>query len=1238
MPGLNQLKKFSDDVKDLGDESKIRLQRGEKPVVIPLPEGISEEDDSEDFVLGLPDQNNASENADGESVDGDLSSFETSLPENDIPAFDAGDAAGDSGLPDLKDFLKAAQEENGAADSDDDIEELDELDSLETPEDSANDFDLDSIQGLEESLQDTPAPVEEESLPEAAPVADSLDLDSLISPAAADLGDFSDLDLSDFESDVESSAPEDPLAAALTDLDGESPSQEESPAEDTPELDIDSLLGDLDVPSEPDTAPAADAVSEAPSTEETPAADTPDLDIDSLLGDLETPSEPDVTPAAAPAGDAVSDVPSPEENPAGDTPDLDIDSLLGDLETPSEPDAAPAATPGDFDDSGLSDSPLPQDDGLGPVEGGDDFAFDGNTIDLNADLPEEIGENASAASSGAGEDSGVFDALSDLDNLPDFGDSSTGETASETAPVSDFDLDSSISMDNEAPLGDLAIPDAGSPDASSSDLLSDFDTSGLDDFGSMGGEVPDASQEVPSEEFSTEGLDFSDAAQDLASINIEDDFPVTGEGPKLPEDDFELDGNFEIPGFSDTDIADIDKKKGRRIDTPDFSQADMGRPQNTLTEDEYVEFKKNLSLYPLNLRIAIEELIVKNEFTDDAVFEVVEKVLKKVPARQIAGHMEKMLDITISVPRDFERRSVAQYEEYKKSFQYQLKNRILPGAILAVILFIIGYGLFQAGMAFVYRPAMASKLYKQGYALLQNNEYPQSEERFKDAVAYKAVKNWFFTYARGYRQHKQFERAAQMYRNILGNFKYDKEAGLEYAEMELYDRANYAKAEDLVRRNVLDHHINDPDGKLLLGDVFLEWAEVDPEKYENAKQEYLSLMQLYGATDLYMSRMMRYFIRTDKLKNVLEVKGRFYANKNRAVLSSEDWTELSGYLLDKLYGKLSRDEASLRSSITDVLDMLEIAVKSDPENPVARYNLARYFVHNGNFPLAEQGLESSLDLFDSTPVRTKKNIYRQINAARLLGELYADEREYLKAQDVYTRGINVYNDEHARSNLEGDENTGKLFADMGDIDYFISGDFDSALLNYQTAVEMKNDTPSINFRIGAIHYNKKDFAKALGSFIKTAEEKPGDPKLLLALGNTLSLRGDNYAAYGYYSELLTRLDDEKQKHDILFPQSKEDDNELVELYLKADNNLGVTLYRLSRQTGNSAMNGEALVRLSDSIRAWDALTRNQASMVRMEGSNLALQNSKYITHPYPDYEPAIYTDISKTLTDDKVLE
>ncbi len=893
---------------------------------------------------------------------------------------------------------------------------------------------------------------------------------------------------------------------------------------------------------------------------------------------------------------------------------------------------------------------------------------------LNTEVDE--GESSSSLA-----DDNILDDLSELDDiqldtkddtdktlsddLGDFSDTSSesdmeGESAEtsnndsiEDISLSDFDLpdfDASSeandgTTEDESQPNDIQVEDAVNDELQSTDVQSeDFTETSAEDFAIP--ELDDISSEQtdtePLDEVNTDqseemltfdisdmdGLDFSDSPSSISA----DDFPVTGDSDG--EDDFQLDTDFDIPGFSDVETVEVEKKKKSAGVESGKLKAD--KPKNSLTESEYELFKTNLNEYPLNLRVAIEELIAKNEFTDDAVFDVIEKVIKKIPARQLASKLEKMLDISINVPRDFERRSVAQYEAYKQSFQYQLKNKIIPAVIAGLCLCVVGFLLIEAGIKFIYKPIKADSLYKQGYALLENKQFVQSDKMFNEAVKYNSVKKWYYTYARGYRENKQYERAGAMYKNILNTFKQDKKAGLEYAEMELYDRSNFERAEEIIRREVLDYYINDKDSMLLLGDVYLEWAEIDEAKYEKARDEYSNLIDLYGANDLFMSRMMRYFIRRDKLRNVLELKNRFYPNKKS--LDADDWTELSGYLLDKLYGPLSRSDEYLRSSIEDVRSMLERAVDANPLNPVSHYNFARYFLRNGSDDGAISEMEIALNLFDKNSVQTKKSVYKQINGCRVLGELYTEHKEFLKAQESFTRGINIFTTENQKTGISGNEDTGKLYSDLADIDYYISGDVETALINYRNAIKYNNDTPYINYKVGSIEYNKGNLDSALNSFIKVSEKKSKDLSLLLSLGNVLALRGDNFAAQSYYKDLLKELDKERAKHEILFPQSKEEDNDIVDSYLKANNNLGVVLYRLAKQSGDSSLNGQAMVRFTDSMRAWDSLTRNQRTMLRLEGSNLAAQNSQYITHPYTQFEPALYIEIPNRLSDEQELK
>ena len=255
-----------------------------------------------------------------------------------------------------------------------------------------------------------------------------------------------------------------------------------------------------------------------------------------------------------------------------------------------------------------------------------------------------------------------------------------------------------------------------------------------------------------------------------------------------------------------------------------------------------------------------------------------------------------------------------------------------------------------------------------------------------------------------------------------------------------------------------------------------------------------------------------------------------------------------------------------------------------------------------------------------------------------MGEEYRDSREYITAEENYGKGIALFEKENEASGFESNESVGILYSDLADIDYFISGDMDNALQNYMNAVNNKNDNPSVRYRIGFIQYNRENYRDAMGSFICALDKNPEDSHLLYALGNTLSLRNNNSSSAGYYRHLLDNLDRERELHGILFPQIREDQGELVELYMKASNNLAVSQYRLASSNGNSALNGQALVNLQESNRAWDALTRNQETMVRLEGSNLAEQNFMYMTHPSSEYQPQIYTDIPRLMEGEKGLE
>ena len=1199
MPGLSQLQKFNSDILSLGNEPTLRAQRGEQALSVPLPKGVKDIDDSDDFVVGMPIVlNNVQEQKKIETVDDEDFSDITGEKSNTSTDSNKQEASSEK-IPDFSDLLTP---------------NIDQADNQDIPDLSMF---MDPVE--------TSVPEEvEEPEPEEPAIAD-LNLEDL-------------LNIAGFDSENEFPADSDDQIDELT------PIEEISAVEDDLPVDEVSLNDDINpvteqnytdniISSENDFSMPSDFAENT----ETPLEDFDELESIPTMPDESISEDFAITDEVGTLDDISGD--NFEEN-------FDIDSLTEDdfvINNSFDDTSASLDSLPNFDveetvpsESLTIDESLPADDtsDLGDLSTLDDL--DGlNDLD-NVDNLDNL-DNFDNADN--------LDNLDNLDSLDNFDNADNLDNLNENVSLNDSDELGEIpsglfdSNDMELPkMDDDSLDDLSLPEDSFASDTTDFSEDFPSDFNFNLDEGADDNQDIsfdadaPIEQFDTSQMDDLD----FGIPDTDSQLDANGDFELGNSSDFGTDnGEFEIPGFSDVETVATSKDGKIKRPVTAAEQNEINQ-KNSLTDEQYEKFLKNLASYPLNVRIAVEELIVKNEFTDEAEFDIVQKVLKKISARQLASELERMLDISILVPRDFERRTAEEYEAYKASFQYQLRNKIIPGAILGIFASFLCFVLVIFTKNYIYNPLKASSLYRQGYALIENDEFVQSEIEFNKAAKYKLIKKWFYKYADAYRTKKQYLRAEQMYKATLRFFNQDKLAGIKYAEMELYDLANYEKAENITLREILDHHINDSDGLLLLGDVYLEWAtEKDPTKFEEAKTRYAELIQLYGETDLYMSRMMRYFIRTENLLRVLELKERFMPKEKS--LNAQDWTELSGFLLDKLYGPLPASEEYLRDKIEDVKELLVRAVKADEKNPTALYNLSRYYVNMKNNMKAKSTLEHAINAFNNLDVVKKKDVYNQIDSYRLLGEEYIREKEYLKAQEVLTQGISNYISAHELSGLKGTEKIGKLYTDMGDINYFITGDLDNALQNYKDSIETFYDTPQIRYKIGYIQYGKKNYSEALGSFMKSSELYADDPNLLLAMGNTLSLRNDNFAAQGYYDQLLEFLDNKRVQKGLLFPQVRSDEAQIVDMYLKASNNLGVTMFRLAKRTGNSNLNAKAIVHFQESMRAWDSMTRNQQSMVRLGGSNLAEQNIQYVTHPVPNFEPAIYTDIPRTLNNEKGL-
>jgi tetratricopeptide (TPR) repeat protein len=187
--------------------------------------------------------------------------------------------------------------------------------------------------------------------------------------------------------------------------------------------------------------------------------------------------------------------------------------------------------------------------------------------------------------------------------------------------------------------------------------------------------------------------------------------------------------------------------------------------------------------------------------------------------------------------------------------------------------------------------------------------------------------------------------------------------------------------------------------------------------------------------------------------------------------------------------------------------------------------------------------------------------------------------------------------------------------------------------------------PEMQYRIGSAYYQQGQWAPALERFFAVSTVMPSNRRLLNALGNVSYLRGNYFAAQGYYNRLMDLLDTERARFPMLMPNDRPEHLELAERMMVVRNNLAVTLEALTRATGNRSYRSRALGLYTESARAWDSLTRNPTTMLRAgagdfsaPGMNLAFLNSRNTLYPEPDYEPQLYIQIDKDVLEPSAWE
>ncbi len=938
--------------------------------------------------------------------------------------------------------------------------------------------------------------------------------------------------------------------------------------------------------------------------------------LSGLQDDLaETPQEPDMfeaesasEPEESAPEDFASDEPASAESLPEDfnMPDFSDLEPLEETESSEGDSASEAVEPSAPEDFGFGDlSTLGEESPESAKPAEDDFGF-GSMEEFSE--PKAIPEISEETEPSENKESAEIEDLEDFGDLGDLG----GE---ESPPAEPSSIDAFDSFDFTG--GGNSLPDLGNEDFGSSSISSDLDSQ----IASLDNQLPEA------ENFSLEnawGNDFNIPGYELKTAKKE---PEKTSKPNI---------------FDESNRANQKEAAERPAeDRP----VDLSDTQVDLMQD-------SLLSYPLNLRLAVEDIIANEKGTTAQQSSLIWMLVEGSPIREVSKLAGKILKKYIEIPSGYEKRTGAALEAEKSSFAYIFKHNIWP-ALQVILLVAAGLALvFFISYNFIYRPIHANSLYAEGYRQLQADKFPESGEFFAKADRTWIQKKWYYKYAQGYVDKKQFPLARHMYELLLWRWPLETKAALSYARMELGQTA-FPEAEKVLKRYILERDYFNQQALLLMADVYLAWAEYEEQKldgappelladlYEKARLQLATIMENHGRTDSYLERMLLYFIRVehstgvDKLREISPIADYFLKNED-SKFSCRTVAELGEYLMD-------------RGTTDNVQSILARATHDSPLVPEGHATIARWFRMAKIADKERKALENADAMFvradEASPLDTKR-VRAYLNVLIRRSEILMQSDESLDAEPLLTRCIQRYERSLEEKKFRRTAEFGKAYALLADIYFFKHRDFKGALARYQTAEAHRYYTPDTDYRSGYIYYiafedagdgargdgargddPQDSGARALDMFYRAGLDREQSPYLLYATANTLYRRSDWFAAQGYYTMLAQRLQFELDTIALPEPQTRPSHAELVELIMKTKNNLGATLVRIGERLGDGRKRAGAMLAFTESARLFDSLVRDQKTMLRPETKNLGFLNMDFILHPKRGVDIGIYADI-----------
>ncbi|HOV14436.1 MAG TPA: hypothetical protein PK771_09150, partial [Spirochaetota bacterium] len=701
---------------------------------------------------------------------------------------------------------------------------------------------------------------------------------------------------------------------------------------------------------------------------------------------------------------------------------------------------------------------------------------------------------------------------------------------------------------------------------------------------------------------SENGLDISNEDFDLGNL---DNFTV--DNVDVPKDsDFD---NDETRETQKTDEKDEDKKSRQKKDNHDLN--DNERKQIVIT----------LSTLPKEAKKKIIEAIVSNKYSDDILSPLIETLVENEKPQNIIKAYEKITgDLSLSkIP--ISKFTGSDFEERKKSLGYVFQKNILPIISRIAAVSLLSLMLIFVYTSYIYPTMEASKYYKLGKKNIREKKFWDVEPYFEKAYSIQPRYKEVVEYARLYRLFKRYLEAEKKYYFAM-NIKQSDPLKLEFADFfrEIKDFERSIKLyEEMIRKNGKDIK-----ARLGLAKTFLDYSNESLSQINNAKEEYLNVLDIDGNNFEATFGLLDINLRQKNHKEIMK-HYRYIEKKFKKKVDPVIYSNLADYLLD----------------VGEVDDIKNILMKAHKNSngliyPEIDYLFARYkkFMNINNEE--RNHLENAVKKFEAMkqydPFRFELPRYREI-----LSKVYNDLGE---SYERFSK-INIKAEEFFLKSIEANPEYGKPYYNLGNFALKNKVDYEGALKNYLSAEKngFSNDTQ--NFNMGWLYYKKEDYKLSYQKINKLLDKFPDNSNLKFMIGTIFYKIGNYDLSEGMLLETYNYFESLRQMNYPVDMSTKEG-RMIITMLTKVSNNLGAALQKKYEQTKNSKYIVWSTKYYSDGIEFFSMMkdipedVKNEENFqiderVRYKKFDIenANQNLRMVLYPDAGFdEPILYEDFT----------